>query len=338
MAELTVAAGLARGLIEFAASKGADAAELARRATIAPADLDDQDNRIPLSKYVTLMRAAKELVGDPALGLHFGEANDLAQVSIVGLIGHASETLLEAFVQLNRYGRLVIEFDGGPDRFRFAQERGGAWIVDSRANPNDFQELTESTFARFICGPRRFGVAQIAKAVHVTHKAPAYRGEYERVFGAPVTFESDWNAILLDERLINHRVSQQPRYVFGVFSARADALLSELESAKTVRGRVESLLLPVLHTGRAGMDQVADKLAMSRQTLFRRLKAEGTTFANVLDELRRKMALDYLKSRRVSVNETAYLVGFSDPAAFSRAFKRWTGSSPRQHRDAEPSA
>jgi AraC-like DNA-binding protein len=71
---------------------------------------------------------------------------------------------------------------------------------------------------------------------------------------------------------------------------------------------------------------------MSRQTLYRRLKSEGVTFELVLDDLRRRMALDYLGARRVSVNETAYLVGFSDPAAFSRAFKRWTGHSPRQAR------
>ncbi|MCR5875794.1 AraC family transcriptional regulator [Phenylobacterium sp. J426] len=75
-------------------------------------------------------------------------------------------------------------------------------------------------------------------------------------------------------------------------------------------------------------------MAISRQTLYRKLKAEGVTFEQVLDELREALALRYLKGRRVSVNETAYLVGFSDPAAFSRAFKRWTGLSPREARNA----
>ena len=68
---------------------------------------------------------------------------------------------------------------------------------------------------------------------------------------------------------------------------------------------------------------------MSRQTLFRKLKAEGLTFEKVLDELRHKIALHYLAGKKVSVNETAYLVGFSEPSAFTRAFKRWTGASPR---------
>jgi AraC-like DNA-binding protein len=80
------------------------------------------------------------------------------------------------------------------------------------------------------------------------------------------------------------------------------------------------------------MDGIASTLGLSRQTLSRRLKAEGTTFEKVLDELRHRMALNYMSGQKVSVNETAYLVGFSEPAAFSRAFKRWTGTSPRQHK------
>ena len=334
MPELTVAAGLARGLVEFAVSKGANAALLMERAGIAPGDLEDQDNRIPFGKYVALMRAGKTLCSDPALALHYGETNDIARISVVGLLGHAAETMTEAFIQLSRYGRLVIEFDGGPDRFRLERRDGGLWMVDNREHPNDFPELTESTFARMICGPRQFGVTQIAKAVHVTHPEPAYRDEYDRIYRAPITFDSGWNAILIDEVWMFHRVSDQPRYVFGVLSERADALLKELESSKSMRGRVESLLLPVIHKGDVGMETIADKLAVSRQTLFRRLKVEGTTFEKVLDELRHRLALHYLSGKRVSVNETAYLVGFSDPAAFSRAFKRWTGSNPRDVRGA----
>ncbi len=332
MPELTVAAGLVRGLIELAVSKGASQTALAERAGIDLATLDDQDNRIPFANYVALMRAGKELCNDPALALHYGETNDFSQISIVGLIGQASETMAEAFTQLNRYARLVIEFDGGADRFQLVRDSAGLWVVDTRQNPGDFPELTESTFARMVCGPRQFGVTQVAKEIHVTHVAPSYRAEYDRIFRAPVVFESDKNAFLLDEAWMFHKIARQPRYVFGVLSERAEALLKELENSKTMRGRVESLLMPILHTGDASMDKIAGKLGLSRQTLFRKLKAEGTTFEKVLDELRHKLALDYLSAKKVSVNETAYLVGFSESAAFSRAFKRWTGSSPRMMR------
>jgi AraC-like DNA-binding protein len=115
-----------------------------------------------------------------------------------------------------------------------------------------------------------------------------------------------------------------------MFNGHADALLKSLGESKTTRGRVEALLIPLLHTGELAMDAVAKALGMSRQTLYRRLKAEGVNFDQVLDDLRRRMAETYLE--KLSVNETAYLVGFSETSAFSRAFKRWTGSSPRSRK------
>jgi AraC-like DNA-binding protein len=109
-------------------------------------------------------------------------------------------------------------------------------------------------------------------------------------------------------------------------------LLDALRASDSVKSAVEKRLLAVLHTGDVSIAMIAAAMGMSRQTLYRRLKTEGVTFESTLDDLRRRMALDYLGARRVSVNETAYLVGFSDPAAFSRAFKRWTGRSPREAR------
>jgi AraC-like DNA-binding protein len=334
MAELTIAAGIARGLMQFAVSKGADQKALAERSRIDPEDLKDQDNRIPFAKYVALMRAGQALCNDPALALHYAEAIDFAEISIVGLITLGSETMAEALVQMNRYGRLAVEAEGvgTADRFVLARDTGQVWLIDARKNPNDFPELTETTFGRMACGTRRFDETQFIREVHVTHVEPGYRAEYERIFRAPVVFGSDKNALLVDEAWTTRKIALQPRYVFGVLSERADTLLRSLESSKSVRGRVESLLMPILHTGDASVDRIASKMGLSRQTLFRRLKAEGATFEKVLDELRHKLALGYLSGKKVSVNETAYLVGFSEPAAFSRAFKRWTGNSPRMMR------
>ena len=334
--ELTVAAGYARALLDLAVSKGATAKTLAEKSGIDPNDLADQDNRIPFEKYVALMRAGKDLARDPALALHFGEIVDLSEISIVGLIGRASQTMVEAFAQLQRYGRLVVEVDvGTAGRFQLAPGDGGIWLVDTRPNPNDFPELSESGAASIVCGCARMirdagwvDEMPAPKAVHFTHADPGYRAEYERIFRTPVVFESDKNAILADEKWLSHRLAPRPRYGFGVLSEHAEALLKRLENSKSVRGRVESLLLPILHTGDIGRDTIADMMGVSCWALSRRLKAEGATFEQVLDDLRHKMALHYLNGKKVSVNETAYLVGFSEPATFSRAFKRWTGSSP----------
>jgi AraC-like DNA-binding protein len=332
---LTVGAGLPRGLIKLAAEKGADPAELARRAGLVLADLEDQDNRVAMPNYIALMRAAKEMTSDPAIALHYGEAVDLADLSIAGLIMNASETMGEAFVQMNRFGRLAIEVEGvgaGESRFRMTKDERGVWLVDTRANPNDFPELTEVTFARMACHPRRFLPRSHFLEVHVTHSEPSYSSEYARIFQCPVVFNAEWNAWRGDPELANHRVQLHPKYVFGVLSEKAEALLKELETSKTTRGKVEAQLMLILHKGDVGMETIAAKMGVSRQTLFRRLKAEGVTFEIILDELRQRLALHYLAGRKASVNETAYLVGFSDPAAFSRAFKRWTGRSPSEMR------
>jgi len=97
---------------------------------------------------------------------------------------------------------------------------------------------------------------------------------------------------------------------------------------------VESAIEPLLGGGEVGIDRVARELGMSRQTLYRRLKAEGTTFEELLDAKRRQLAVRYLGLDRSSVKAAAYKLGFSDPAAFSRAFKRWTGISPSNFREA----
>lgn len=331
----TVSAGFAKALVIFAASKGADETRLLAAADLQAEDFSDADARVPFVKYVALMRTAKMQCENPALALEFGAAGDYRRISIVGLIAYASATMAEALSQINRYGRLVADVAGvaeGP-RYEIVLEKGERWMTDRRANPNAFPELTETTWSRFICITRRdFPQATYALAAEVTHPAPAYRDAYEALWQVPVKFEAGRNAIQTTADWGELEVQPDNRYVFGIFTERGDALLQELQQRTTLRGRVESMLLPLLHTGDVGINTIAGKLETSRQTLHRNLKTEGVTFEQVLDELRHGMALDYLNARKVSVNQTAYLVGFSDPAAFSRAFKRWTGMSPREAR------
>jgi AraC-like DNA-binding protein len=329
MSEPTVSAGLARGYLGFAVAHGADEAALSAAAGIDPAELDDPDSRVPFGAYVKLVRSGKAMTGKPALPLLFAEAIDLSEYSVVGLLSNAAETMLDSAAQLNRYGQLVVEVDiGEGPRFTYAPRDGAMWMVDERRNPNEFYELTETTFTRLITGPRRFLPRPHVLEVHVTHPEPAHRAAYDEIWRCPITFNAPVNAMRMDHTLSTHRVRLEPQYVFGVLSKHAEQLLQDLAASKTTRGRVESLLMPILHTGEIGMDAIAAKIGQSRQTLYRNLKDEGVTFEQVLDDLRRRLALHYLEGKRVSVNETAYLVGFSDPSAFSRAFKRWTGRSP----------
>ena len=325
----TVAAGTVRAWVDLAAARGVRRSTLLERSQLDQHALEDQDQRIPLAKLVTLIRAAKELCGDPALALHFGETIDCADYSVASMISYACETVADALTQRNRYGRLMADVEcDRPDRYLLERAQGSVWLIDTRKRPNEIPELTEAFFARVAWASHQQGETPFLQAAHFTHAEPAYRAEYDRIFRVPLVFGSHRNALLMDAAWLQQRIALEPGYVFGILSAHAEALLESLDASKTFRGRVESLLMPILHTGDASIDRIAGKLGLSRQTLFRRLRAEGVTFERVLDELRHTLALHYLQGQKVSVNETAYLVGFSDPAAFSRAFKRWTGSRP----------
>jgi AraC-like DNA-binding protein len=332
----TIAAGYPKALLDFAVAKGADRKALLDRAGLEAAALDDPDNRVALSAYTALMEAGIAQLHEPALALQFGEAVRMQEISIVGLICEAAATTMEVGRQLNRYSRLMLDSGGAADLVRGVPGPEGLWMeVVSAAYARD-RWMVEAELARLVCNTRAmfagnpaFEAMVFPREVHFLHAAPDHAHEYERIFRAPIVFGSNRAALLLDPTFV---LLQQPptnRYVFGVLSARADALLKELEASNSVRARVESVLLPILHTGDAAMDNVAAAMGLSRRSLQRKLAAEGTTFEKVLDALRRRMALDYLNGRKASVNEIAYLVGFSEAASFSRAFKRWTGTTPR---------
>jgi AraC-like DNA-binding protein len=333
----TVGAGYAIGLVNYAVSRGADRDALLGAAGLSTADVADLDNRIPLPRYVALIQAGIALLNDPALALRYGEAVRMQEISIVGLICEACETTAEVGIQLNRYGRLVFDEDGDEySMVRVKQKNDGFWLQATSRTFNGNYLVMEAEMARLVWNTRimfaahpDFRTDMFPSAIAFTHPEPSYRAEYDRIFGVPITFGAEWNALKFDPQFLTLRQPPVSRYVFGVLSERANMLLKELESAKTTRGQVEGLLIPILHKGDHSIDRVAEKMGMSRPTLYRKLKAEGVTFEKLLDELRHKMALHYLDGKKVSVNETAYLVGFSDPSAFSRAFRRWTGKSPR---------
>ena len=331
MAQPTVAAGVAKALMDLSVSKGASRRLLIERSRIDPDDLSDQNNRIPLPSYRALMEAGKELCNEPALALHFGEEVSMTEMSIVAPICEASGTAADALVQLNRLSRLLIDDGGkGPEnRLQVTRGDGAVWLELSCDRSVDFPELTESSFARIASGfSRQFGDTPFARAVHFTHEDPGYRTEYERIFRAPVVFGSDKNALLIDEAVLSLKLSPSNPYVLQVLSEHADALLESLGSSKTLRGQVERLLIRILHTGELSMERIANKLGLSRQKLYRKLKAEGVSYQDVLDDLRHRMALQHLRDKNVSVQEAAARVGYSEPSAFSRAFKRWTGRRP----------
>lgn len=318
MDERTVETIAARSLMDFALSKGCSLAALTERSGLQVSELRDSENRLPFAKYVALMKAGKELSGDPAFALHFGESDEGMEATFACMMGIFSPTIAES---------LAHDDDLSNDRLRMTRKGNEVWFADTRND--DFPEGAESRYARVVCAARRlFPGAELVKAVHFAHAEPSYRSEYDRIFRMPIVFGSDCNAMATDAAWLDRRLQAPAGHLFEIVKARADTLRQRVDGANSTRDRVEALLADLLHTGDVNIDVVAGQLGMGRHTLFRKLRAEGFTFKQVLSELRHKLATQYLRERKLAVNETAYLLGFSDPAAFSRAYKRWAGHRP----------
>lgn len=141
-------------------------------------------------------------------------------------------------------------------------------------------------------------------------------GRWQQAFGPPQREGRDGNQL------------------FAFLGEMLQAFAAPKPATRCFRKDVENAIEPMLASGDVSIDRVSGKLGMSRQTLYRRLKREGVTFEEILEAKRRSLAIRYLGIDRSSVKAAAYKLGFSDPAAFSRAFKRWTGSSPSTFRAA----
>lgn len=337
----TIGAGYPRTLLDFAVSLGADRSLLLTQSGLDDTSLADQDNHVPLARYVSLLEAAAERTGRPDIALEFGKAVRIQEISVVGLVLEACETTGEVGAQLNRYASLVLD-DGAIDAtplLRSTLAPDGVWIEGLHPVMAAHPKIAEAEFARLVwnarctfAGSAEFLAMAFPAEVHFRHADPGYGRDYERIFEAPIVFNSRWNAMRVDARFGMLRHPPVNRYVAALLSERVAKLLNALNASRSQRARVEKFIMAHLHMGAVTMSSTAAQLGLSEQALYRALKAEGVTFESVLEQLRAKLALDFLTQRKISVNETAYLLGFSDPAAFSHAFKRWTGASPREYR------
>ncbi|MDV7143862.1 AraC family transcriptional regulator [Tropicimonas sp. TH_r6] len=337
MAGPTLIASMAASLVDFAVRHGASEPSLLQASGISKADLRNPDGRIPADAYLDLIDAAVDATGDTGLAMRHAAETSIGRVSVVGLIVEVAGPLEEAIRHLNRYTRIVADLPvaGGADRFELREEGGARWLIDHFPGAEIAPVGIEETFANLTMGFRKAAPGrEFALEVQVSFSPPPHRALYDEIFRAPVRFNAGRNAIRLNPAWLEENTLAPQPYAFGLFSRHADTLLAELEGGETTRARVEALILPELHKGSISMDAVARDLGMSRQTLYRRLKDENATFAEVHDDLRQNMARGYLTARKISVTEVAYLLGFSEASSFVRAFKRWTGQSPAAFRQA----
>ncbi len=300
-----------------------------KAAGIDTATLADGNARIPRRLVGDILTKAAERSSDAALGLHAAERLESADFGVMDQVVRACPDVRRALLCIARYARLT---DDNVEMHLVEDEDRAVWQLRNAVPPalritNDFQVT-----AAFMNLSRRLGLRKPALEVHFRHTEPTNAAEYARVFRAPARFGMPHNGIVLSRALLDQPVPSANPNVFAVFDTMATLRLNELARADTVTTRVRHLVASRIGHENIGIGDIGGQLHMSEATLRRRLDDEGTTYKSVLDDLRRELAAQYIAERRVAIGEIALLLGFSTVSAFGRAFRRWNGVSPLEHR------
>jgi AraC-like DNA-binding protein len=317
--------GSIRPFLEAFVRLGAPREALLAAAGLGPAELGDPDAVVTGAACSALFGEAGRRLPLANLALRVAELIQIGDYPLLDYLILTSPTVGDGFGHLVRYLRIL----GSPTELAIADDRRGTVrVVATQGNPfsNEFcLSLAVLDFGRETEG--RFRAAGLS----FRHRL-ADRADYERRLSCRVRDAAEEDSLTVDRRAWGIPLRRRDSVLHGVLRAQADEALGRSGSDGTFRSEVLRALAPRVAGGDVGLAAVASALATSARTLQRRLAEEGVTYQDVLDGARREGAERYLADSRLSVGEVGYLLGFSEPAAFHRAFRRWTGRTPLEFR------
>ena len=322
-------------LILFAASKlGADTNSLARSVGISPEQLQDPDSRVEVRQVQALWREVIAATGDPNIALKLGEMINPVAFGVLAYVMMHSPTLGKAFEKLCQYQDIVCEGirttgQQSGDQFTLSLEITSSAIIYP-------DHALNSEFSIYLAVIRALtGHYVTAKEIHFAYPHPADIREHERVFApARLTFDAPKTEMVLDATLLDLPVINASPSLSILFEKHATDILNRLK-APSLTTRVKSKIVTIMKGEEPTLATVADQLAMGVRTLQLHLKEEGTTYQQLLDEIRKELAVKHLQEANLSTTDIAYLLGFAEPSVFFRSFKKWTGVTPGAYRLAQ---
>lgn len=293
----------------------------------------DPDARIPAPLADAVWLEASRRAQDPHLALQAALALEFGAYKVLDFIVANAPTVGEGLSRVARYfplvdprGRFEIEADGDPVTIAFGSGSGEV--------PAPAQQYT---FAALVLRSRASTDTNWQlEAVDFTFPAASELHVYEQIFGCRVNYDMPRARLIIPRQSWLQPVQGANGALFSVLEDHARRLLGEVsEDEPGLVDRLRAELRARLRGGDASIAVVAKALAVSERTLQRRLDACQVSYSDVLNEVREELGREYLCEPDVSIAEIAFLLGFSDQSAFGRAFKRWTGSTPRAWRVAE---
>ena len=336
--ETTVAAALILDMVRYLEQRGVRPETTYRALAVEPSLLEIPNARLPGSLAERSWEQASRLAGDPDIGLHCAENFNPGALNILGYVLLSCRTAAEALSRLGQFAALLN------DGMRVQVERAGTRIqCYFEVVPNCDNYLARAprhAMETMACGTlitmRRLTTRPIAPlAVTFRHARPARIEEHLRIFGEGVVqFSQPANSIEFRRADLEQGLLSANPALLAMFDAQAEKLLAQIDRSQPERGTTSRRVLAIL-TRRItatvpSVRDVALELAMSERSLQRELREEGTSFRQLIEDVRKEIALQYLAQPGALASEAAFLLGFSEPGAFTRAFRRWTGASPTQ--------
>lgn len=317
------------GLIE---QWGGDPDSVLGRCRIPPDHIGNPMLSISLKSFCQLFEEAARQTHNDNFGVWFGNQFQPRNLGLWGYAAVASTTLghaLDNLVGLFRYHQQasVLRLAEAGGMLRLEYQIIDPSIVDRRQDA----ELSLGMFLN-VCRECH-GSAWVPEEVHFEHPKPLDWREHERAFSAPVYFGQPINALVFRTADLAARMPGADLKLLTIVQICLRMLGSEAEAPASLTDRIRIALRRMLPDGYPPIEDVAEEVAMAVPTLQRRLGQEGVTYKELVEQTRRDLALCHLRQRHLLLSEIAFLLGYSELSAFSRAFRRWTGESPRGYRE-----
>ena len=317
-------------VVEALEALGHPAALILEQAGVSRSLLQDADGRVPHSAMMKFWNRALVLTGDEHLGIHLAEAAPMQSFEVHAYAMLSSSTLREALRRACRYQRLIHEatdlvFEEGAHEGVLRHALPGGRPVPR--HPAEFLATLWVRIGRLVTG-----TPWAPRLVCFAHEQPNAAGEHARVFQAPVQFSGGFTAMHFPNEILDTSNPHADAHLARLLDRYAEGLLKHIVSRHSPAARLRAWLVEVFSSGSPTAASAARALHMSVRTLHRHLREEGTSFRELLDQLRQEQAVALLSNPRYSIAEVGFLLGFGEISSFSRAFKRWSGRSPAEYR------
>jgi len=322
----------ARYTLNYLDRRGVDAEPLLSRVELSRRQLQQDLGGVSvLSQHQFLELAAIQL-NDPLLGLHVAAEIDPREIGLLYYLAAASATVSEALEYLSRYtvtsnDEIRLEISRHKDETVVTFQP----VVALGVPRGQFSELAALSFNRLLHGltnrdfvPIRMGFAH-ARNVGLLK-------EIHRLLRCPVEFTQPTDCWALPQSVMELPILSKDSRLLGILETHGDHLLEQKQAMGGLQGVVDNQLVSALAGGKVQAAEIADQLGMSVRSLRRQLAEEDTSFGEILDRVRQRLAHRYLEDEDISLQQVAWLLGYSEVAAFNHAFKRWTGTSPSRAR------